>query len=146
MEQVNFFNKIYVKVLGIILSIILIYSTVINFFLAPRMQQKMMSLELRNAKAELEKVALLVKYTSDEFKEFQKFSLKNRKENLIFTTNFALQTIKQFYEKYKTGEITEKHAKQEIIYIIASFGKNKNNYFLFLIIIIELFITQLQNS
>ena len=81
MKEVKFFNKIYVKVLGIILSVILIYSTIINFVLAPRMQQKMINLEIKKAKTELEKVALLVKYTSDEFKGFQKHSLEIHKVN-----------------------------------------------------------------
>jgi len=129
MGNIPFFNQIYIKVLGIIMAIILFYSGVMNFVLAPKMQNKLMDLEIKNAKSQLRQISTLIEYASDEFEEFKEHSLDDHKAVLISNTNIIIRLIEDYYTRVQNQELTEESAKNELINIISKFKLNNDHYY-----------------
>jgi signal transduction histidine kinase/CheY-like chemotaxis protein len=131
-RNIKFFDGIYIKAIGVVFVVVLIILFVINFFLSPKMQHKLTDLEIKIAKAQLQKVTLLVELTANSLKSFEINYIKNKKEMLKNTTGLAVNILNDYYQRYKNAELNEKQAKKMAKNIISKLKTNRIKYFFIL--------------
>jgi len=123
------FNKIYIKALMIIITIIIFYTISIVFLISPEVKTNAIALEERNAKAQLQKILLLVQNTALELENYKKHRLESHKQNIKNVTLLALKIAQLKYKKYINGEISEQKAKDEAKKAIGSLRYGNDDYF-----------------
>jgi len=114
---------------------IIFITTAFNAFcllviLVPLIKNETFSLEEKNGKLQLEKVASLVNKTYNELEDYKKLALENRKNYLKNLTFVAETFINHVYESYKKGEFEgEEEAKLTVLNTVKDLRYGNKDYF-----------------
>lgn len=87
------FSKISIKLFGLLVGLVILYSVSIVFIISPKIEQEIIYLEKRNIKKELASVSNLIKSTQLELESSKNISLNAHKEELRHTSQMALFLI-----------------------------------------------------
>ncbi len=92
------FSKIYFKVLAVTILIIAIYTGVIVFFVAPKVEERTIYLEEKTGKAHLQEIATVVDTVVRELKSYEQNSITMHKKGLENITEVAFKLVEELYQ------------------------------------------------
>ncbi|MBN2810223.1 MAG: cache domain-containing protein [Deltaproteobacteria bacterium] len=101
------FSKIYFKVLAVTLLIIAVYSGVMVFFVAPKVEERTIHLEEKTGKAHLQEVTTVVETAARELKSYRQNSLAMHREELKNITEVAFKLIEELYQSSQPEAVKE---------------------------------------
>lgn len=114
---------------------IIFITTAFNAFcllviLVPIIKNEIFSLEEKNGKLQLEKVASLVSKTYQELEEYRSFATESRKNSLKNLVVVAETYINHVYDAYKNGKYeNEEAAKSDVFNTLKDFRYGNKDYF-----------------
>ena len=100
-----FRSKIFLKGLMGLLTVVIFYVAVVFLFALPKVNNIVFSLEEKNGKIELEKIASLVNNAKQDLKNFKVFALEKHEQELKNLTSATWSIIQLKYEMSKPENI-----------------------------------------
>jgi len=85
-------------------------------------------LKKQESLAVLSNVMEIVAEYHRSIEDYKKTALEDRKKELYHLVQSAMGVVKNFYEKYKEGKLTELQAQKEAINVVQSMRYGKNDY------------------
>jgi two-component system chemotaxis sensor kinase CheA len=113
-------NKIYIKSLAISTLVVVIYTIAIIFFVSPKIEDKITSLESQIAHSKLQQMLTIVQSSADELESFKKTSIEIHKQELKSIVEIAQKKIESLYEESQPkliGNMVTNETKKFILYL-----------------------------
>ncbi len=125
-----FKSKIFFKAMSIVTAIVVMYLIAIYSFVVPTVNEKIYSLQLKNAKEILNKISTITQNVSNDLTVYRQNALQKHKNELKNLTDIPLSILKLNYEKSKNKTPKEiKKIKDITMKLISKLRYDKNNYF-----------------
>ncbi len=118
------FSKIYFKVLALITLIIALYTSVIVFFISPKIEERAIHLEEKTGKAHLQEITTVVNSAARELRSYEKNSLALHKDELKNITEVAFTLVEELQASSQPDAI-QKHILSEV----KTFRDNLSNFY-----------------
>jgi len=125
-----FKSKIFFKAMVIVTSMIILYTLVMSFFAASKVENSIKSLEEKNAKMVLQKVSMNVNTVYNDLESFRLITLQKQKNELRNLTDTIWSIIQSKYIQSKpqnVGTILKKRADEFKLDLTKFYNKNKNH-------------------
>ncbi len=107
------FSKIYFKALALPTLIVALYTSVMVFYVAPQIEERVINLEETTGKTHLQEIATVVESTARELKNYHENSIVNHKEKLKDITDVAFTLVEELYASSQPVAI-KKHILTEV--------------------------------
>ncbi|RLB66597.1 MAG: hypothetical protein DRH03_12025, partial [Deltaproteobacteria bacterium] len=105
-------SKIYFKVLAVTVLIIAVYTGVIVFFVAPKIEERTINLEEETGKAHLQEIVTVVDTAARELKSYEQNSIDMHKDELRNITEVAFKLVEELYQASQPEAIKD-HIKAQ---------------------------------
>ena len=123
-----FSSVLYRRISFIILLTVLCYSVTIYIFSVPLIKETVYSREEEAAKTILDNMSEFVKSKYLALEAYRKSALDAHKKELKHITQVQESYLKEKYNRYKTGQLTELEAKQSALEELRHFRYGNNDY------------------
>ena len=107
---------------------IVLYASVILFWVVPYVDHEVQAIEENNAKAVLDKIALLVEKTGDDLSRYQAEALQRHMNELKSVTDVVYSMSMQAYHEANTSEKSLQRKKNELLELIKAMRYNQTDY------------------
>jgi diguanylate cyclase (GGDEF)-like protein len=112
------FSKIYFKALALPTLIVALYTSVMVFFVAPQIEERVINLEEITGKTHLQEIATVVESTARELRNYHENSIISHKEKLKDITDVAFTLVEELYASSQPAAV-----KQHLLSEVQTFKK-----------------------
>jgi two-component sensor histidine kinase len=121
--------KIFLKIVGAIFILTIIYSIFIFFLLIPKIENNTIALEDTIGKVQLQKTVQLVQNYAQELQSYKEVALKQRKDELKKLTNVVYGIINENYQKSLLPNANIQELQKQTLTLIEKLRYGHNDYF-----------------
>ena len=103
-------NKVFLKIAGIIVFIVLAYILFITLFISPKISQYLFEAEAKEAKTQLDRVSAIISTKEKALKTFKTIRVDNHKKDIKNISHIAYAIMEANHGLYLKGKLTKAEA------------------------------------
>ncbi len=127
-----FKSSLLIKSMAIIIILSLSYFVVVSFFILPKIENSVYTLEKKNARAVMDKISSVSHHVYKDMNYFKKNALVMHKKNLKNINLIAYSVLETYYAKSISGKMSESQAKDTAYKEISQLTYGEDGYFFIL--------------